>query len=158
VDLGYTRTNVVICKNGKPRYNRSFNFGCSDFEIAIKNKITPEVPASYFDILRISAEDDYIPNKADTDMAETMNSLVLELTKIFDFFTSRELDNHIGSIVLTGGGSYYKNIDKHFFNEFNIPTTVLDDVDGLFIERNKVDFRSAIPIYANCIGAVVLPG
>ena len=248
VDFGYTRTNVSICKNGKLRCNRSFQFGCADFEpeeeqtdepttdanplkldyaenreiapdgldqnVALdttndpapgglepkftfdsngdivpndleeepisdingeptsddieemflfnrdQEETTPDVSAPDFDGFASPTSADNAPKwqiDAET-MKEVMDTMTRELGKIFDFYTSRELYNRIDNIVFTGGGSHLENIEDYVVNEFDIPTTVLDQVDCLIVERNKAQFQAVIADYANCIGAAVSLG
>src|SRR5699024_7381551 len=82
-----------------------------------------------------------IINESAEDIAEKIHT-------VFKYYISREIENEIHRILLYGGLSNIENVDKLFEDYYNIPTTLIEDIDGIFILEgmNK---------YINCIGSLI---
>src|SRR5699024_5464990 len=67
-----------------------------------------------------------IINESAEDIAEKIHT-------VFKYYISREIENEIHRILLYGGLSNIENVDKLFEDYYNIPTTLIEDIDGIFI-------------------------
>ena len=67
---------------------------------------------------------------------------------IFRYYRTREIGNDINLVLLHGGLSNIKGIDKLFTESFNIPCVKLDSI-------SKVKFNGNLSKYANAIGGLI---
>ena len=70
------------------------------------------------------------------------------INKVFRYYLSKETGNEIDIILLYGGLSLIKGIDKSFFNYFSIPTFILESI-------GRVNIKDDANKYINCIGAIL---
>ncbi len=79
---------------------------------------------------------------------ESAEDIMGKIHTVFKYYISREIENEIHSILLCGGLSNIENVDKLFEDYYNIPTILIENIDGIFImeDTNK---------YMNCIGSLI---
>jgi type IV pilus assembly protein PilM len=71
-----------------------------------------------------------------------------KIDKVFKYYASKEPEERIEVLLLYGGLSRIKGIEKLFSGYFNIPASVLDNT-------GKIHLAGDINTYANCIGALI---
>ncbi len=153
VDLGYNSTNVSIIKNGKLQASRAIEIGGEDLDNNIASLFefsSKELLDKKANIEDISLFDDsYSEYNRIVNVAKTtVYNIIDKADKIIKYYISKEIENEINLILLYGGLSKIKGMDKLFFNYFNINTVILDNVEkvNILAEPNK---------YLNCISAVL---
>ncbi len=153
VDLGHNNTNVSIIKNGRLHTSKAIEIGGEDLESNItnlfefSNKELLDKKANIEDISLI--DDSYSEYNRIVNVAKTtIDNVIDKVDKIIKYYISKEIENEINLILLYGGLSNIKGMDKLFFNYFNINTVILDNVE-------KVNIQAKPNKYLNCISAVL---
>ncbi len=153
IDLGYNSTNVSIIKNGKLQISRAIEVGGENLDENIlnlfdfsKEKLL-EKKSGINDVSVISGSySDY--NRLINVTKNTIESMIEKLENIFKYYISKEIGNEISMILLYGGLSQIKGVDKLFSDYFNIDTVILDNLDKVSIQANPNK-------YLNCISTLL---
>lgn len=153
IDLGYDSTNVTIINKGVIQTTRTIDMG----GITLDNNTTSLIAVTKDELLPLKSdiEDVSMVEEGFSDYNRYVNiiktsieSIISKIDRIFKFYLSKDINNEIGKLVLYGGLSNIKGVDKLFFNYFGIPTIVLNSVDG-------ISFSSDLNKYINCIGTLM---
>lgn len=91
-------------------------------------------------------------NKDYSRVADVIKTSIISLSEridtIFRYYLSRNPNNEINLIILTGGISNINGLDNLFSNIFNIPSVQLKYLDN-------IKFKGEISNYANAIGSII---
>lgn len=153
VDLGYTSSNVTIISKGNAKINRVIDSGGLNLDKNISNLVTmssEDLLTYKQEITDVSLiEEGYSEQNRYTNIVKTsIESIMDKIDKVFKYYASREADNSIETLLLYGGLSRVKGIDKLFSNYFNLPAVVLDNT-------SKIHLAGDVNKYASCIGALI---
>lgn len=156
IDLGSTNTNVTISKNGQILVSRIVETGGEDLDMSILNffelnkKELEEKKMSIENINRI--EDEFTEGNRFLNIVNSnIESIMDKIDIVFRYYYSREKENTIHLILLTGGLSNISGIENIFSKYFNIPTIRLNSLDKVF---SSVDLNK----YVNCISSLIRIG
>lgn len=156
IDLGFTNTNVTISKNGQILVSRIVETGGNELDMSIlnffelnKNELE-EKKRTIENINRIEGEFTE-ENRFLNIINSNIESIMDKIDIIFRYYYSREKDNVIHLILLTGGLSNISGIENLFSKYFNISTIRLNSFD-------KVFFSFDLNKYVNCISSLIRIG
>lgn len=172
IDLGNLSINVSFYKGNAYMFNRILNMGGQ----LINDVISKNVEASSNEIEKIkinnftniSSMDLYKAYGGNYDTlgaTDDAGEIILrESTKIIDnwaneinnvlkYYTSRDVTNTLNEIIIYGGSSNIKDLDKFFENKFQIKTKRLEYLHCLDIDP-KIQSLD-ISKYLNAIGALI---
>ncbi|WP_192930141.1 type IV pilus assembly protein PilM [Alkaliphilus pronyensis] len=157
IDLGFSFSNLVIIKNGIFKFNRLMKLGGVEIDHSIANS---------FNLSLKEAEGLKIKAKSINEIAnsyeerETLNLIkinvdnwVIEIDRLFKYYTSRENNNTINSIYICGGSSNIEGLDTYLREEFQIPAHKLVEVGE--ISSGKSFINIGIEKYVNAMGALI---
>lgn len=153
VDLGHSNTNVLVVKNGKLQTSRPFKLSGKGLHNDIQNILSiqkndvEEKLRSIGDIF-ITKEDYSDSSRLENIIRRSLDNIIMEIDNIIKYYISKEIENEINLIVLTGGLSNFQGVDKLFEDYYNIETVVLKDV-------NRVNIQNSTNKYISCIGALL---
>lgn len=152
IDIGYDNTKISIIENSNILVSRVIDIGGYYIDQSILN--FNEMDMEELEALKLKVED---INRIDEDkeyhkIGEIIKSSIIYLSEridmVFRYYLSRETNNDINLIVLTGGVSNIKGLDNLFSNIFNIPSISIEYLD-------KIDFQGEFADYANAIGSII---
>lgn len=89
------------------------------------------------------------------DMREAVIPLIGGITRVIDYYASRNSGAGIERILITGMGADFKGMDEMLSRETNMPVAVLKEAAGWNLMRN---FKNeCFSEYIACVGAAVAP-
>lgn len=154
IDLGAKSTSLSIVEDGIIRVARELDTGSDYFFKEIEKK-APMYEEE--EIIKLLSQLDDINRKpaGDSDEVvaiETLRDSLYEMydkiEMIFRYYKTREVSNEINLIMLYGGLSKVKGLEKMFRDFFGIDTVVLKSME-------KVKLNGDLNRYANAIGGLV---
>ncbi|MCX4321929.1 MAG: pilus assembly protein PilM [Lachnospiraceae bacterium] len=94
-------------------------------------------------------------DRALEDVREAVMPLIGGITRVIDYYASRNSGEGIERILLTGAGADFKGMAQMLARETNMPVTVLKEAAGWNLMRN---FKNeCFSEYIACVGAAVAP-
>jgi len=160
LDIGSARTNVSICRNNALKYSRSIAFGRQEFDsVIMKNGqfSQEELVSIYeeFDMQKCTRDYTGGITLLEQEFSNVTTDFTGEVSRILDFYTSREQGNIIDKIVITGGFSSVKNLDKYLTQELLIRSEVICPVRNFKISQRQEEFQGKRMLFVNCLGAAL---
>lgn len=153
IDLGYSSSNVTIISRGNAKLSRVIDSGGFNLDRNISNLVSmgsEELLTYKQGIADVSVvEEGYSDRNRYTNIVKTsIEGIMDKLDKVFKYYASKEPENKIEALLLYGGLSRIKGIEKLFGGYFNIPSAVLENTDKIYLagDVNK---------YAGCVGALI---
>ena len=135
VDIGASKTNISIFKNGTLEFTRQVKVGGSTITEAMSGVLVSDrgrLEISIPDAERIKKEHG-IPDEGTNEVAgevalaqllpmvrPILERLVSEIKRSFDYYSSQFDGNKVKHIILTGGGGELKKLDKFLSNYLGI--------------------------------------
>lgn len=93
--------------------------------------------------------------RAQEDVREAVMPLISGITRVIDYYASRNAGEGIERILITGAGADFKGMGEMLSRETNMPVTVLKEAVGWNLMRN---FKNeCFSEYIACVGAAVAP-
>jgi len=156
VDLGYSTSNVTIVNKGNAKLNRVIDSGGFSLDRNISKLMDPGSEELLTYKQRISdisvVEAEYSEQDRYTNITKTsLEGIMDKIDKVFKYYDSREPDKWLDNILLYGGLSKIKGMDKLFGGYFSIPTAILESVE-------KIHLNGDINKYVGCVGALIRDG
>lgn len=153
VDLGHYSTNINIISKGNGKVSRVIESGGEKIDRNAYDLITMdfhELMQFKQEIKDISIlEEDYSDYNRYANIVKTsLESLIDKIDKVFRFYDNKETENQIEEILLYGGLSGVKGVEKLFSNYFAVPSVILSSA-------NRIKTSEDINKYVNCIGAII---
>lgn len=153
LDLGFENTNVTISKNSQLQVARIIEIGGDYLNNNILNFFDyneEQLEKEKKDIKYINIIDEEYTkeNRLANIVSTSIEEIMKRIDTIFKYYTSREIGNEIHTIVLYGGLSNIKGVDKLFENYYSIPTIKLKCADRIF-------FAEDMSKYINCISSLI---
>lgn len=94
-------------------------------------------------------------DRAQGDVREAVMPLIGSITRVIDYYASRNSGEGIERILITGAGADFKGMAEVLSRETNMPVTVLKEAVGWNLMRN---FKNeCFSEYIACVGAAVAP-
>ena len=152
-DLGHNSTNLTIISKGNVQISRVIETGELSKDADEENLFAMNYERLQSDKSNLQdisfLEGEYSLDDKHTNMVKTtIDGMMEKADRVFKYYISKEADNEIDKIILYGGLSNIKGIDRLFSNYFEIPVAVLKTV-------SKVNMESDINKYINCISALI---
>ena len=158
LDIGEFRTDVTISLNGMLKYTRSVMFGGEDVRRTIieAGGVSAEVAgdtANEIDMIRFLKSYTGELTEAEKAVGRLVEGFVSEVTRIFDFYSSRDTQNRIDMVYLTGGYCGFKNLEALLSAEFAVKTSLFPEIAKFPVERRAEEFQKQRMLFANALGA-----
>ncbi|MCQ1529806.1 pilus assembly protein PilM [Lutispora saccharofermentans] len=151
IDLGYGSTNITIIDKGTIQTSRVIDLGGQSLDNNAASLIAgDELTLKKSEIEDVSTVEegfsDY--NRYVNIVKTSIEGIMDRIDRIFKYYISKEADNEIGRLLLYGGLSNIKGVDKLFSNYFGISAAVLNTA-------SKIRSIDDINKYINCAGALI---
>ncbi len=119
IDIGKRTTDVSIIDNGRLLFTRTVNLGGTDItaEIADKHDLSSKDANKY-------KENNDLFKEPESNLV--IKNLITAIYRSLDYFEVNNQDYEIDKIMLTGGSSKLKGLDRHLSKEFDIKVGRLD--------------------------------
>lgn len=164
VDLGAKKTSVSIVKNGVLQFIRSIPIGGETITEAISKKFSVDLDTAEERKIKegailledIEGEDETIEGdrgelKVSRAIVDTLNRLKKEIDLAFSFYRTLYSEEEVKEVLLTGGTSKIRNIDRYFEREFNIRTSLFNPFQYLPGSMGNIG-EDEKPIVAGALG------
>lgn len=159
IDLGADSTVVSIISDGALQFSKMIPNGCSEITQNIANSFNlnmqeaEEYKLKNAEIILESYNREGLAGSISEIIKPSVDNIISNVNKFFEFYYSRGGSNKINSIYLAGGGSLLKGLDKYYQNAFNISTRRVDLLDGIEDKTNKPTLQRDLPIILNAFAA-----
>lgn len=166
LDIGHDSTLVCIFYDKKLMFNRSILIGSSDIDIQLSNELNVnEKEAERYKIFKASLEsdtrkweEDIEGYKIDEIAKSSVDMLIEDLGRFFEFYNSRSSRNTIEKIFICGGGSKLSGFDNYLSSYFQVPVEplVFSIYDIEYIgSKSMEELNRDFVFLTNAIGALV---
>lgn len=109
----------------------------------------------------VGADENYVD--ADTlhrlrgNVTVALSSLISSLSRVIDYYNSRNIERPIEKIFLIGMGADFSGLSKLLTAELNYKIIPLQQFEGILINRNLKTSNFKVAEYFTCIGASINP-
>ena len=104
-----------------------------------------------------AVNDDERYRQARVDVTESLSMLIGSITRVIDYYNSRNTEAQISRILLTGFGGDFSGLSKLMTNEIGTKVTVLHKIASVNLDRAVKKDNVSIGEYIACIGAAIDP-
>ncbi|MCB4792018.1 MAG: pilus assembly protein PilM [Elusimicrobia bacterium] len=136
LDIGHTYTNISVIENGKLRFIKNVKFGGKDISDAIADAYG--IPYEMAEIIKKKPDRwDEIGLNIRSILQKSMPNLLETIYRTIEYCINKDAVLNIDKILITGGASYTKNIDKFIGDVLDIPTLIWNPIADLEIQGNS---------------------
>jgi len=142
LEIGHNNTSIVILDRGYPFLIRDINWGGFHLTQSIKKglKVSYEVAQKMKEKYGIDAEEIGLSRPVNSQneseeknkrlvnaaIRKAMNTLVKEIVHSFEYYTSQKEGTAIKRVILSGGTSCLRNIDKFLSEELGLSVEIIN--------------------------------
>lgn len=90
------------------------------------------------------------------ELTQSASSLIGNISRVMEYYNSRNRENPIKSIIVTGNGASLAGIHELMNNELGIPARTPNELSGVNFNR-QIEVNTNILQYAGCFGTVFSP-
>ncbi len=165
---------VMAVENSVLSFTRSVSYGVEEIMDTVMNTLCWGEVSSVEQAIRVLQRNECIVPEEDAgdsesaeenaksakdsaleDMREAVIPLIGGITRVIDYYASRNSGAGIERILITGMGADFKGMDEMLSRETNMPVAVLKEAAGWNLMRN---FKNeCFSEYIACVGAAVAP-
>lgn len=147
VDIGKTKTNLVILRDRMLRFAREIPFGGGDLTTSLQNNLglsLKEAETRKIDhgMLLKEENDRTVPEKTKRTrdiLTPVLEQLALELHRSFDYYKVQFREGSISKIFLTGGSAKLKGIDRFLSESLDIPCFIDDPLKNIDVDMKGIE-------------------
>jgi len=142
LEIGHNNTSIVILDRGSPFLIRDINWGGFHLTQSVKKglKVSYEVAQEMKEKYGIDAEEIDLSRPVNSQneseeknkrlvnaaIRKAMNTLVKEIVHSFEYYTSQKEGTAIKRVILSGGTSCLRNIDKFLSEELGLSVEIIN--------------------------------
>ena len=165
---------VMAVENSVLSFTRSVSYGVEEIMDTVMNTLCWGEVSSVEQAIRVLQRNECIVPEEDAgdsesaeenaksakdsaleDMREAVIPLIGGITRVIDYYASRNSGAGIERILITGMGADFKGMDEMLSRETNMPVAILKEAAGWNLMRN---FKNeCFSEYIACVGAAVAP-
>ena len=155
MDMGENFIDVNIYKGQKLDFTRTIKIGGRDINEALiyKGMFTEEVAESV-KINDVDLNDELDVKVENSIVVEIVDEWIEKMEMILQFYKNQEVGNNIGKIIIYGGSSKLKGLEKYMSDKLGIEVTALKNLNNVTI-KNKNGNELDLSDYINAIGSVI---
>lgn len=173
LEIGHTTTTIVLLDKSGPFLIRNINLGGFHItqtiakELNVNYQVAQEMKERYGITTayagKTSSIDEEEPEEIkeketneillDKAIRKSMGDMVEEIFHSFEYYTSQREEARVKKVILSGGSSCLKNIDKFLSEELGVPVEVINPFAGISCDSTK--FR---PEYLANVGSIFAVG
>jgi len=150
LEIGHRNTDLVISEKDSPFLVRNIKLGGHQITQGIRDEFNTsyaeaEKLKKSYGLMeeegKVSRESEESV-KVDRIIRKSLNNLVNEIARSFEYYTSNREGALVKKIVLSGGGSLLKNIDKFLAEQLGISVEIINPFKNIIY--NSRDFPSEL--------------
>jgi len=88
------------------------------------------------------------------DISKVLNSLITDISKIIEYYQSRNPNNPVTKIYLTGGGANLGGICDFFKSSINVETEILKDFKCIK-DNSKKNIGESVTFFTKVLGTII---
>lgn len=134
-----TRDVAVAGNNFTRELQREFGVGFSEAEELKRNQGQALVEAEDILQINIHADKEDPGQRIGEAVTPVLNKLLAEIRRSFDYYETTIRRKPISRILLSGGTSRLKNLDKYLAEKLNLPVELNDPFKNILTEDKKFD-------------------
>lgn len=170
-------STITIINSGKVELQRTIGYGIDEAVELVRGCALLGMNATYTDALKLmrrkfclnqqmrpEADDDNFEDIADPDIMDirddvtsSLTMLISNISRVMDYYISRNQDVNIEKIHLIGLGADCRGLSKLLTNELGIPVNTLQELKEQNLNRSINDESFKVAEYITCIGATFAP-
>lgn len=172
-----TSSMLTVIKGGRLEFQRTVGYGIDSAVEAVRSSRELGENLSYLDALAVmqnkscfnqelraevetddwgELEDDAIMNVRG-EATRAMAMFINNITRVLDYYTSKNQDLEIEKIWLTGPGAECRGLDKLLANELGLPVSPLKDTKAISLSRALLRGKFRLSEYMTVVGASFNP-
>lgn len=162
---------ITIIKDSKVVLQRNIGYGIDDAVLAMRESTLVKPGSTYLQALtqmqmNVCFNEQLRPKSADTEGAPVtakdkittaLTMLINNISRVLDYFASRNADIEVNHISLVGLGADCQGLDKLLSNELGVDVSTIKSFGSTDITRALSAQRFHLGEYFTCIGAAVNP-
>jgi type IV pilus assembly protein PilM len=159
INIGSSITNIAIVENKIPKVVRDVFIAGTSFtksiqrNLAVDAKIAEELKARYSILVTVEekektlAENQKEALQVSAALLPIVKELLVEIQKSIDFYVTQNPEKSVNRVLLCGGASGLKNIDRYLQQELKTPVEYFDPLRS-FIGAEAVpqNIRPLLPV------------
>ncbi len=160
IDIGMTKTNLVILKDGLLKFAREIPFGGK--EISLQFTESPCLPDNqkigntvFSDNELLLGETSANKDKSKEKLTSLLEHLISEVQRSFDYYKAQFREGNISTVFLSGGTAKLKGIDEILSENIKIACFVDDPFKNIKINYKKfkkAEVKSLSPLLTIAVG------
>ncbi|RKD34590.1 type IV pilus assembly protein PilM [Thermohalobacter berrensis] len=157
IDLGYDKLDVNIIKGGCSHFSRIIPKGGKDIDITIANSFNLELnEAEEKKVNEVNLDE--TNNNLSSGMLNEVTKRIIEewtseVSRVFQYYMSRNREFRVDKIYLYGGSSQIQNINNIISNQLNMPVSIIKNMSNIKIGKTIDDIE--IERFLNAVGAII---
>ncbi len=162
---------ITIIKDSKVILQRNIGYGIDDAVFAMRESTLVKPGATYIQTLtqmqmNLCFNEQLRPKTVDTagasltakdKITSSLTMLVNNISRVLDYFASRNTDVEINHISLVGLGADCQGLDRLLTNELGVDVTTVKSFGSSDVTRSLSAQRFHLAEYYSCIGAAISP-
>ncbi len=161
LDIGGEFSSVTICKDGEMIFSRVFGVGSKLYNAelleypGVTKELAEKIKYENGVVLMEEEENNDYAKAARQGWEKISGPLFDEISRVFDFYVSRESENMINRILLTGGGVLMPRLIRFISNTYDIRTDYLRCEGIIEFENPDEDMTMFSTYFSGCVGALL---
>lgn len=154
INIGARFTSVTIVENGIPHFSRDINIGGNNFTKEIQREFNlsfaqAEELKKQQAVIMVESEEILLTTPSSEDsksvkifeaITPALNKLLNDIRRSFDYYESTVKKRPVQKILLSGGSSKIKNIDRFLSERLGIPVEINFPFKNININSKNFDF------------------
>jgi type IV pilus assembly protein PilM len=155
INMGARLTTITICEKGIPRLTRDMNFGGNNFTKEIQREFNlpfaqaEEMKKQHAAIVveseslllsSMPSSDDDKASRIFEAINPALNKILSDVKRAFDYYESTVKRKPVQKILLSGGTSKIKNIDRFLSERLGMPVEINYPFKNININSKNFDF------------------
>lgn len=156
IDMGASFLDVNIYKDNMLDFTRRIKAGGNDIdEILIRDGGIKAEEVKNVKIEKIDLTEDILSIKIETQLVrELVDEWIEKIEIILQFYRNKSIENDIEKIIIYGGSSKIKGLDKYISDKLRISVRHLKGVSNIAFKEEQ-DNSGKLNDFINAIGAVI---
>lgn len=154
IDMGHNSTVINVISNGTFKFPREISAGGHSITEGIANALN--VPYEEAERMKaVCGLDAEEGDKVAESARKHVDGLIMEIQRSFDYYSTQTNSGKIDAIILIGGTSLLKGIDKYFTETIGVPTIIGNPFKNLNVAeavKQKPEFSRKAPAFAVATG------
>lgn len=164
IDLGASMSRLVIIDDRKFKFGRLIKFGFNEIVSIVSDSLSLKFKAS--EELLLKKYGNYFVENSNVVLVEDREQIMLDnirrvllkfcddISRLIEFYYSRNYGKRIAKIILVGGGAKFKGIEKFLTQNLEINSQMLEGINCV-INMSAKSLEEDKVFLANVLGGII---